>query len=652
VCGIVGLFDSNLSDAPPLIAKMLAQIAHRGPDSFGMAQGDGWALGTARLAIIDLEGGSQPMQSVDERFCIAFNGEIFNYVELRQDLLELGYRFRTSSDTEVLLNALIEWGLTAMPRLEGQFAFAFIDKTTRRLLLGRDRFGERPLYYFQRDRRVALASEIKGLFSLDDIPRALDPGRIAETYLLWAPLPNATAFTGIRSLPPAHCAEISDDGLNVFAWAHPTVPGQAFSGTFDEACGEVRRLLTASVKRRLRSDVEVGCYLSGGLDSAIVGQLAREVMGDKLRTFSVTFDDPNLDESAWQDLTAEHLGTRHEAVRIKRGDVASIFPEVVFHCEAPLFRAAPAPMYLLAKAVREAGIKVVLTGEGADEAFLGYGVFREALFRRDFMTFFDDDSRIAELARLHPYLTHFHERNARTLLGFYREHLAEEVPGLFSHEPRFALGRFALRLLGGRTPSRANASRRLSEWMNAVHPGFRDASMLERARALEYVSLLGGYLLASQGDRMTSAHGVEGRYPFTDHNVVELALAIPTDALLREGVEKAVLRSAFRDALPSSVARRPKNPYRSADASAFLHGPRLEWLEELLRPQSLAGSNILEPNLSLRFIERLKGLPPDAISPREDQAFVLLVSTLLLETQFVRHFAAIDPSSIIRQLAS
>jgi asparagine synthase (glutamine-hydrolysing) len=650
MCGIVGILDPELGDALPIIGKMLAQIEHRGPDAVGFARGNGWAFGSARLAIIDIEGGHQPMQSADGRYCIAFNGEIFNYIELREELLSRGHRFRTSSDTEVLLQSLIAWDVAAMTRLEGQFAFALIDKTRGRLLLGRDRFGERPLFFHQDGKRLAFASEIKGLFALDYVPRAIAPAAVARTCLLWSPLPGTTAFTGIHSLPPAHYAEVTNEGTKVVPWTHPTVPGQPFSGTFEDACDEVRRRVEAGVRRRLRSDVEVGCYVSGGLDSAIVGQTAVEVTGQRLRTFSVTFDDPALDESEWQLLTARHLGTRHETIRIKPGDVAAVFPEVIRHCETPLFRTAPAPMYLLARAVRNAGIKVVLTGEGADEAFLGYGVFRETLFRRDFLTYRDADARIAELVRLHPYLAHFHARNAQALLGFYREHLVEDVAGLFSHEPRFALGRFALRLLNAEAQSGTDALRCLSEFMNDFHPGFRTAGIMERARAIEYVTLLGGYLLSSQGDRMTSAHGVEGRYPFTDHNVVELALSIPSEVLLRDGVEKSVLREAFRDALPMPVVRRPKNPYRSPDAAAFLQGPSVDWLDDLLSPSNLADSAVVEPGLSGRFVQRMKQVAPDAISPREDQAFVLLISTLLLEALFVKNFVAVDASSAMQRL--
>lgn len=653
MCGIAGLFDPSLPDAEAahLVARMLAQIHYRGPDGFGLARGNGCSFGTARLAIVDIAGGNQPMATNDGRYRIALNGEIFNHVELRKTLEQCGHSFHSRSDTEVLLHALVEWDIDALARLEGQFAFAFFDTHQRRLILGRDRFGERPLYYYKRDKWLAFASEIKSLFSLPGMVRALDPAAIARLSILWVSLPDETVFVGIKALPPGHWAEVTSAGMTVHPWAHPTVPGSPFVGDIETARREVRRNLEDSVQRRLRSDVEVGCYLSGGLDSSIITRVAHDMVGLSLRTFSVTFADPVFDEAVWQHKVANHLGTEHTTIHIGPGDIAAVFPEVVRHCETPLFRAAPAPMYLLAQAVRQAGIKVVLTGEGADEAFLGYPLFKEALFRRDFANFADDESRLASVKQLHPYLSHFNDDRVAALLGFYGQHLTEATPGLFSHEPRFSLGRFALRCMRPEVQLNVDAMEQLSSQMNILHPGFNEAGCLVKAQALEYVTLLGGYLLSSQGDRMTSAHGIEARYPFLDHNLVELALSLPVGMRLHNGTEKAILRDAFGDALPPDVSARPKNPYRSPDAAAFLHEPRAEWLDDILSAGNLSHNQIFDPKIVASLISKLAGQSGNSISPREDQAFILIISTLLIEQMFVDNFVAVDVSVVERNLS-
>lgn len=635
MCGIAGFFDVDSASADPrrLLTRMLSALHHRGPDERGLWFDERAGLATARLSIIDLAHGQQPMSAENGRYWIAFNGEIFNYLELRRDLERAGRRFATESDTEVLLQALLEWGDEAVGRLNGQFAFLFYDRRRRRLLLARDRFGERPLFFARLGHGLVAASEIKAIFALPEVRRAIDPVVLQRLFRLWVPLPDETCFAGVEQLAPGHLAVFADGRLDDRPYYRLPL-GRIRRASLPEAVERVRSSLEQSVRLRLRSEVEVGTYSSGGLDSTITTGLAQRLHEQPVRTFAIGFDDPSFDETRYQEEVAARFGTRHYTVRIARRDIARVFPEVVWHAETALFRTAPAPMYLLAEQVRAAGIKVVLTGEGADEAFLGYDIFKETLIRSRFHDL-DGEARLAAIERLYPYLPHFNRENAAALARIFAQHAEEHTRHLFSHEMRFGSAAFAGRLLAPTGEADDDAAR-LSAWLTAEAPDLDRCSPIEKAQLLEYTTLLHGYLLSSQGDRMAAAWGVEGRCPFLDPEVVELALSLPEDLRLSEGLrEKHVLKEAFGGELPASVVERAKQPYRAPDAVALREAMDGEWLEPLLRPAAIEASGLFDAKKASLFVERLRTLPEAAIGPREDHAMVLLVSTLLLQQRFV-----------------
>ncbi|MEE9140723.1 MAG: asparagine synthase (glutamine-hydrolyzing) [Alphaproteobacteria bacterium] len=643
MCGIVGFCD--LSHPPGhyagWIKRMLAAIAHRGPDEKGLFFDERAGLGTARLSIIDLEDGTQPMSDGTGRYWLAFNGEIFNYIELKADLLSRGVTFETRSDTEVLLKALITWGRDALDRLEGQFAFLLYDTQERRLLFARDRWGERPLFYTEVEGGYAFGSEIKCLFTLPFVTRALDPGALRRVGQFWVSLPGETCFEGIRSLPPGHVGTVENGRLSVRRY-YALPPGSTKHGqSFDEAKALLAEKLRASVQKRLRSDVPVGVYLSGGLDSAIVAALAQEESPYPLRSFSVAFRDEDYDESAFQEAAARHLGTRHHVLRITRNAIAEYFPETIWHAETALFRAAPVPLYLLARGVREAGIKVVLTGEGADEIFLGYDLFKETLFRERYDTFLDDDARLAALRRIYPGVGALPADKAQLLLSLYRR----PTTGLFAHEVRFSVGPFTARLFQGDAGDAEvrDDSRRLWDAILAVDPDFPERSTLSKAQVVEFQTLLAGYLLSSQGDRMTAAHGVEGRYPFLDTDLVAVGFGISEDYRLKGGVtEKHVLREAFRDRLPPAVTDRLKRSYRAPNADCFLGPDAPDWVRDTLTPQVFRRVGFLDEAFATRFMNKLWKRTAPPWSVRDNITFMLLISMLQLHRQFVEEFPDVE----------
>ncbi len=447
-----------------------------------------------RLSIIDVAGGAQPLGNEDGSVLIVYNGEIYNYVELQAELEAAGHRFRTRCDTEVIVHAYEQWGggTAMLSRLNGQFAFAIYDARAGSVFLARDRFGVRPLFYSLVGGDLFFASEAKALFASGEVDAALDPIGLDQVFTFWAARPPRTVFRDVSSLEPG-CFAVWQNGVpprTVFRDVSSLEPGcfavwqngvlhhgRYYQLDYPEAGEEpadalasLGGLLDDSVTLRLRSDVPVGGYLSGGLDSSISCALAARGSPFSLRTFSVTFDDPQLDEREFQQLVARQLQSCHQIQAIGRHEVATVFPEVVRHAETPLVRTAPAPMYLLAKLARAHDIKVVLTGEGADELFLGYDLFKETAVRLFCLRQPESRTRPRLFDRLYPYL----DPQGRRGDFWRRSFLDAGAPDdpLFSHLPRFQLtGRIKdfysgdLRAeLAGTGRGRHSTARRTSRW--------------------------------------------------------------------------------------------------------------------------------------------------------------------------------------------
>ncbi|MFJ4527170.1 asparagine synthase (glutamine-hydrolyzing) [Streptomyces nigrescens] len=631
MCGIAGFYGSSL---PPqeyenLIHGMLAQIEHRGPDEAGCLLDDRLAMGTVRLSIIDLSTGSQPVGSADGRYWLCYNGELYNYRELREKLTARGFAFRTASDTEVVLNAWAAWGLDCLSRFNGAFAFALYDSTTGELHLVRDRFGKRPLYVARHRGAWLFASEMKAFLAYPDFSFAFDEAQMASVFATWTPLPGQSGYRGIEQIPMGEYLSVRGDEVRRGRWATLDLDAGPAPESEREAVELVRADLEAAVDVRLRSDVEVGVYASGGLDSSIIAHLAAQRTNRPLRTFSIEFEDAEFDESAEQAELAAHLGTRHSTVRVTDEDVVDAFPEAVRHAEVPVFRTAFVPMYLLAGHVRSEGIKVVLSGEGADEAFLGYGIFKDTQLLSTWHEL-DDDTRLRRLSRIYPYLRHFNSDDGhRRMLGLYRQFTEETLPGLFSHQMRFQNGRFAARLL----KNTGDPFAALGELV-ADEPGYAQLTPVQKAQWLEFRTLLSGYLLSTQGERMTLAHGVENRCPFLDPAVVRRAASVN----LRFGDpydEKYLLKRAYADVLPERIVKKGKFPYRAPDSAAFVRS-RPEHRELLTDPHTLDEIGVLDARFVKRFTDRVFDSPPEQIGTKENQAFVLLASTVWLHHWYVR----------------
>ncbi|MFF4602687.1 asparagine synthase (glutamine-hydrolyzing) [Streptomyces sp. NPDC001339] len=630
MCGIAGFLASSLDAGAHrgVITDMLSEIRYRGPDEAGYYLDNGVAMGTVRLSIVDLATGAQPMPDVSERYWICFNGELYNHIELRAELTRLGREFRTRSDTEVVLQAWIQWGPACLTRFNGAFAFAVRDTVADELFLARDRYGKRPLFYTSCADGFLFASEMKAFRAFPGFRFALDPHELKSIYGIWTPLPDRSPFKGVAQLPPGGLLAIRAGQRTLRTYEELAVDAEPFTGTPAEAAAFVRDALRTSVEVRLRTDVEVGVYLSGGLDSSIVARLATDLSSHEVRTFSVEFEDRTLDESSSQRSVATYLGTRHSSVTISTADITENFPAAVWHAEFPVFRTAFVPMYLLSRHVRDAGIKTILSGEGADEAFLGYSLFRETMLRAAWHEL-SDAQRQQRIAVLHPELAHFGPEHRSHVTGLLSQFAEERMPGLFSHELRYQNGRFVQRLLKDRAEPFADLLAVVRDT-----PGYAALSPTQKAQWLEFKTLLAGYLLSSQGERMGLAHGVENRCPFLDPAVVRAAASV--NLRFDDGwEEKAILKEAFRDSLPREPLTRRKQPYRAPGAGAFQeHRP--DYLELVLSRRELEQIDGIDPVFAQRLVNKVMTTPAAEISTKEDHAFIHLLSTAVLNQQFVQ----------------
>lgn len=641
MCGIAGLWRPS-DRSPPRrdeLVPMVAALTHRGPDGDGVHVVGRVGLGHARLSIIDLAGGAQPMCNEDGSVWVAFNGEIFNYVELRTLLLEGGHVFRTASDTEVLVHLYEEHGDDFVNLLNGQFAIALWDDRQQRLVLARDRVGIRPLFYTWVGGSLAFASEVKALFTLPEVKRELNPGALASVFSYWSVLSTETVFAGVSSLAPGHLMSVDEAGARTIRyWDWPFGTGHADAGEQDLA-EELHALLVDAVRLQLRADVPVGAYLSGGLDSSVVTALVRNYTKAPLRTFSTTFEDAEFDESAYQRQLVSHLQTEHSSILATRSAIGQAFPRTVWHAESPLVRTAATPMMLLADSVRASGYKVVLTGEGADEAFGGYDLFKEAKIRRWVSRSPGSEWRPRLLERLYPYLANSPGAGRAMTRQFFSSGLDRVDAPDFAHMLRVAATRRTLQLFNDEWRERVSAWDPVAALAAELPKEFGSWCPLERDQYVEAHTLMSGYLLSSQGDRMAMAASVEARFPFLDHRVVEFACRLPTRLKLRGLREKVLLKKSMAAELPRSIVGRSKQPYRAPDVSSFFRdGQPLPYVADLLSPTRLRAAGMFEPVAVGRLFDKCRS--GRAIGFADNMAFVGVLSTMLLHEQFIRRSGA------------
>lgn len=630
MCGIAGWF--NGSRDTELLSAMLSAVQHRGPESFGSYEDDVAHLGHARLSIVDVEGGQQPLTNEDATIWVICNGEIYNYPDLREQLLARGHRFRTASDCEVIAHLYEDHGEQSFSMLNGQYALVLWDSRRNRLVLCRDRVGICPLFYTFVGDTLYFASEIKALLQVPEIQPEPDFASLGAIWTTWTLPPGRTAFAGIREFLPAHYAVVEPGDRELVAHRYWQLDFTTRDWRFEDGLAEFSRLLHDAVRVRLQADVPVGAYLSGGLDSSIISSLARDYASE-LHTFSIAFAHPDYDESDYQKVVAAHLGTEHHVVFCTGETLAAALPDVVYHTEMPQLRAGPISMFLLSQSVNEYGFKVVLTGEGSDEFLLGYDLFKETAVRR-FMARDPESAMRRRLTRcLYPYLPD-RDKLQRGLELTFQHGLDHAQDRMFSHYLRWSK---VARLQSYFLPEvRAQFESEMVEREVEQHlpADFDRWGWAGKAQALEVMTFMSPYLLGPQGDRVAMAHAVEGRFPFLDHRLIELMNSFPSSFklhTLRE--DKHILRQFAASRLPSSVVQRPKVPYR-APVQDIARASASRYVDDLLSPEALRSVGLFAPDWTQRLLNRVRS--GGSFSEMDEMALFGIITTQIWYRTFIQ----------------
>ncbi len=638
MCGFAGIFnlDDRTTVSPPieLLREMAQKIIHRGPDEEGVYSENDFGCAHRRLSIIDLVAGQQPMLSHDKNLVLVFNGEIFNFIELRQQLIDTGRKFTTHSDTEVILHLYQEYGLDFVSHLNGQFAIALWDKRLQQLILVRDRVGICPLFYTVDQGRFIFGSEVKALKPALAHGMSLSPDVLDQIFTFWAPVSPYTIFENVFEVPPGNMLIVKRDNtrqIHYWDWEYP----EEFSGMSEEQLiGQLHDLLIDATKIRLRSDVPVGAYLSGGLDSSSIVALIHKYGNVPLRTFSLNFEHENFDEASFQNALTERLETEHSSLVVKADDIRRSFKDTIYHTEAPILRTAPVPMGLLSGLVRENNFKVVLTGEGADEVLGGYDIFKEAKVRLFWAQNPNSEWRPLLLKRLYPYLNLPGGNDSVYLKSFFGQSLDRPDLPYFSHIPRWTTTAKAKRFFSDDLNAHLQGSamkvlqQSLPAKIASYHP-------FNRAQYIESKTLMSGYLLNSQSDRMLMKNSIEGRFPFLDHRIIEFANKLPPKIKMKAMNEKYILKKAMSRYLPNKIIARSKQPYRAPDVNTGSNGLAGEEFQHYLSKSSLQEAGLFSPTrVSMLVKKAAKGKP---LSTSESQALTGILSTQIVYDSFVKN---------------
>ena len=581
------------------LAGMTRALSHRGPDAEGAYTDPAVRLGHRRLSILDLAGGAQPMSSADGRWHIVFNGEIYNYVELRRDLEARGVVFQTQSDTEVLLQAWAEDGADCLPRLNGMFAFAIWDAREKRLTLARDPLGIKPLYYANHRGELLFASELRSLLRYPGFKPGLDPASINK-YLAFGYIPApSTAYAGVRKLEPGQMVIWSPAGRRTeYFWDLPIEDNPVGAGTFDESAEATRDLLREAVRYQLRSDVEVGILLSGGIDSSAVAALAAPLAGRKLHSFSIGFQEASYNELPYAEMVARKVGTEHHHQTLTPADVVGALPQIYRGLDEPLGDASLVPTWFLSR-LAASRVKTVLGGDGGDELFAGYPSFQAHLLmeRLSFLPVGVRDA-INHLIQRMPV-----SHNYKSIPFL----LAQFLKGLgLPAEIRFLLWMGAC----------GNAERRdllAPEVRNELHRhnAFEDVTRLAYrsglSGGLERIFYLCTKLYLQECvlmkvDRASMAHSLEVRVPFLDIDLVTHAFSLRADYKLRGRQTKLILKEALKNDLPPAILQRKKAGF-AMPVAAWLQQDLKTWAQDLTDTSLIQSTGVLDATAVRRMTE-------------------------------------------------
>lgn len=637
MCGIAGFYgDINKKQSVSTLKHMLTRIKHRGPDQSGVYVSDYVGLGSVRLSIIDLSSGTMPISNQDNSLWIVFNGEIYNHMELREELIQKNHSFKTRSDTEVILHLYEEYGPECLKKLNGQFAIAIWDKHKEELFLARDRVGIRPLFYTQTKSAFVFASEIKAFMEYPEVSLKFSNKALSEYVTFWTALSPNTVFENVFEVPPGTYMLVNHKGIksNTY-WELPIVKPNAYNfTTVEEAATAFENIFLDSIKLRLRADVPVAAYLSGGIDSSITTSFIKQVSPNRLKTFSIGFTETDFDESAYQNIAASYFKTEHSSVTCSEQDISNYFKEVVWFAEAPLLRTAPTPMGLLSKNVRDHNIKVVITGEGADELLGGYNIFKEAKIKHFWAKDPQSKLRPLLLKRLYPYLPQINKASSNMLKMFFGYKLTETNSPIYSHLLRWHNTSRIKNYFSDTIKETIKDYNPIAEVEEKLESKLSGYDYLTKAQWLEIHLFMSGYLLSSQGDRMGMANSIEGRYPFLDHRVIEFCMALHPDLKLHGLNEKYLLKKMMKDRLPDAILNRSKQAYRAPIRSLFASETLPEYLKTMLSEQRLTEFGVFNVEHVKTLLSKI--ISNKGVSEMDNMAITAVLSIQILYDLFIK----------------
>jgi len=610
MCGIVGFLTSKVSDIPDyeILRRMREILVHRGPDDLGEYirslddQGPFVFFGHRRLSIIDLSGGHQPLSNEDGTVWVIFNGEIYNFKELRSELKILGHQFKTSSDTEVIAHAYEEYGEDCFQRLNGMFAIGIWDELNHRLILARDRLGKKPLYYASMDGTFLFASELKAILAYPHFSRKIAPLSLMK-YLFYEfiPCPH-TIFNGAQKLPPASYLIWEKKRIEIKGyWSPFNLEGIENNLTEKEAEYRLLELLNQSVKRRLISDVPLGIFLSGGIDSSAIAALAQKEAPGKVKTFSIGFEDPSFDESRYASLVSRFLGTEHFEQRMTPKDLLDIVPNLPDILDEPMADASILPTYLLSKFTR-GYVKVALGGDGGDELFAGYPTYLAHKFARQYELFLKNLHPVIQfLGNLLPVSDNnisFDFKVKKFLSGIgYPDGIRNSV----------WLGSFSFpdieKVISPELLNQFDRLRMVEE-ISSYEKDFPQKDLITLLQYLDLKLYFQESILVKV-DRASMACSLEVRAPFLDHELVEFVMGLPSKLKLKGFTSKYILKKAMANWLPNEVINRPKKGF-GVPIAKWVKGPLKELFGDLLSPDRIKQEGFLNPEyVSSLFQEHL-----------------------------------------------
>ncbi len=618
MCGIAAFFQrsSNQTIESETLARALSEISHRGPDGQGqwISKDRKVHLGHARLSIIDLEGGAQPLLHPDRDLATVVNGELYDYEGIRKRLAAEGHNFRTQSDSEIVLPLYERFGPNFLNQIRGEFSIVVWDGKQKNLFAARDRFGIKPLFYSIQNGALFLASEIKALFQMG-VPACWDNESVHQFHTGLLPLPGRTLFKGVFQVPPGHYLIATENDVRLIKYwdfNYPTAEKIDQNLSVEEAAGELKNRFEKAVQLRMRADVPVACYLSGGLDSCAVLGIAARQTGQRIRAFTLGFDHVDYDETKIAEEMARHAGAEFCPIQVREQDVADNFCRSVWHAETPFTNTHGIAKLLLSRKVREAGYKVVLTGEGSDEIFAGY-----PHFRRDVLLYNRQGQDPSAVEALLQQLEDGNQVSKGLVLPIGRVAGLESLKLVLGFVPSFVetFVQTGSKMAGILSPyfrqkfeHRSPFLALLSEVAAAEQLTGRDA--VNQSMYLWSKTALCNYILCVLGDRMEMANSVEGRVPFLDHHLVEWVVQLPISMKIRGMTEKFILREAVKPFITDTVYRRQKHPFLAPPSTVGTDSPVYALMQDTLRGAQGAALPFYDTKVLSDLLDRLPKMTP------------------------------------------